>query len=576
MIYHPFKLPITYQENVFPLSESVINDLELVSIISKELFQPSHAIGNEMMKEWSKQITTDVSFLEETQLVLKDMKYFQDLNIKYIDTNAFITIWKDTKENDKFLEKYYYMDWEMLLHLNKSTPFLQILSATNICAPLISLVIPIIFLIFPLLILKIQNISINFDSYIMVLKDTARHHFIGKTILNMQNLSFDKAIYLIITFGLYFLQIYQNVNVCRHFYQNVKTINKNLLDIRDYMTSISSKMDLFNKLHHEKNTYNCFCEEIRNHSIVLKRFLNELNIITPFNINLSKFNDIGYMLKCYHDLKYNEQYDISIRFSYGFEGYIDNLMGVYKNIDSNNVTFATFNLDKDISIELKEQIYPPYKDLEQVVPNDVILDKNIIITGPNASGKTTLLKTTTINTIFSQQLGCGFYKKCILNPFSHIHSYLNIPDTSERDSLFQAESRRCKDILDIIDNSGPDSRHFCIFDELYSGTNPVEATKSSIAFLSYLSKYNNVNFLLTTHYHDICKKLRKNLLKKNRRQVRNLKMDVIEYENGNIKYTYKISKGISYVQGAIRIFEEMNYPSEIIESFKGSTYHATR
>jgi DNA mismatch repair ATPase MutS len=53
-------------------------------------------------------------------------------------------------------------------------------------------------------------------------------------------------------------------------------------------------------------------------------------------------------------------------------------------------------------------------------------------------------------------------------------------------------------------------------------------------------------------------------------------MDVIEYENGNIKYTYKISKGISYVQGAIRIFEEMNYPSEIIESFKGSTYHATR
>jgi hypothetical protein len=451
MIYHPFKLPITYQENVFPLSESVINDLELVSIISKELFQPSHAIGNEMMKEWSKQITTDVSFLEETQLVLKDMKYFQDLNIKYIDTNAFITIWKDTKENDKFLEKYYYMDWEMLLHLNKSTPFLQILSATNICAPLISLVIPIIFLIFPLLILKIQNISINFDSYIMVLKDTARHHFIGKTILNMQNLSFDKAIYLIITFGLYFLQIYQNVNVCRHFYQNVKTINKNLLDIRDYMTSISSKMDLFNKLHHEKNTYNCFCEEIRNHSIVLKRFLNELNIITPFNINLSKFNDIGYMLKCYHDLKYNEQYDISIRFSYGFEGYIDNLMGVYKNIDSNNVTFATFNLDKDISIELKEQIYPPYKDLEQVVPNDVILDKNIIITGPNASGKTTLLKTTTINTIFSQQLGCGFYKKCILNPFSHIHSYLNIPDTSERDSLFQAESRRCIILVPIQD-----------------------------------------------------------------------------------------------------------------------------
>lgn len=565
MIYHPFKLPITYQENVFPLSKSVTDDLELVSVISKELFQPTHFLGHEMMKEWSKQITTNIPFLEETQLVLKDMVNFQEQ--KDIDTNQIMSIWKDTKENDNFLEKYYYMDWEMFLYLNKSSNFLQILSATNICSPLISLIIPIIFLIFPFLILKIQNIPIHFDSYIMVLKETARHHFIGKTILNMQNLSFDKIVYLIITFGLYIMQIYQNINVCRNFYQNIKNINKNLIDIRDYITTISNKMDLFEKLHHEKNQYHLFCSDIKQHSIILKRFLNDLSVITPFNIDLSKFYDIGYMLKCYHDLKYDETYDISLRFSFGFEGYIDNLMGVYKNIELKKMAFATFNLGKDTSLEIKEQIYPPFRNIENVVPNDIQLDKNVIITGPNASGKTTLLKTTTINTILSQQLGCGFYKSCTLNPFSHIHSYLNIPDTSERDSLFQAESRRCKDILDIIDNSDNDSRHFCIFDELYSGTNPIEATKSSIAFLSYLSKYNNVNFLLTTHYHSICKKIKKNVVKKSRRLVRNLKMDVIEYENGNIKYTYRISKGISYVQGAIRIFEEMNYPSEIIDSF---------
>ena len=130
-----------------------------------------------------------------------------------IDVDTIMSIWKDTKENENFLERYYYMDWNMFLHLNNSSNFLQILSAANIFSPLVSLLLPIFFLIFPFLLLKMQNIPITFESYITVLKDSARHHFIGKTILNIENLSFDKIIYLIITFGLYLMQIYQNINV---------------------------------------------------------------------------------------------------------------------------------------------------------------------------------------------------------------------------------------------------------------------------------------------------------------------------------------------------------------------------
>jgi hypothetical protein len=78
----------------------------------------------------------------------------------------------------------------------------------------------------------------------------------------------------------------------------------------------------------------------------------------------------------------------------------------------------------------------------------------MIITGPNASGKTTILKSTLINIILTQQFGCGFYSSAKLSPFKHIHCYLNIPDTSGRDSLFQAEARRCKEILDIIVRNG--------------------------------------------------------------------------------------------------------------------------
>jgi DNA mismatch repair ATPase MutS len=189
----------------------------------------------------------------------------------------------------------------------------------------------------------------------------------------------------------------------------------------------------------------------------------------------------------------------------------------------------------------------------------------MILTGINGSGKTTILKTTALNIIFSQQFGCGFYETATIDVYTHIHSYLNIPDTSQRDSLYQAESRRCKEIIDIIgqveENDNKKSRHFCIFDELFSGTAPESAIKSGTAFLSYLTKYNNVDFILTTHFIKICDKLKKN------KRIRNFKTIVEKTDNDRICYTYKIEKGISRDEGAIYVLRDMDYPEEIISEF---------
>ena len=130
--------------------------------------------------------------------------------------------------------------------------------------------------------------------------------------------------------------------------------------------------------------------------------------------------------------------------------------------------------------------------------------------GPSGSGKTTVLKSVLINVILTQQFGCGFYDSAKLKPYKYIHCYLNIPDTSGRDSLFQAEARRCKEILDIIKESPKSEEHFCVFDELYSGTNPEEAVMSSLAFMEYLAGFKNVNSILTTHFIQVCKKLNSN------------------------------------------------------------------
>jgi DNA mismatch repair ATPase MutS len=322
-------------------------------------------------------------------------------------------------------------------------------------------------------------------------------------------------------------------------------------------------MKQFITSHGNKPTYSKFCEDIQTHSNVLKEYYDMLHNIEPSNYLISKIGNVGYMLQCYYELHSNQRYEYSIRYSFGFEGFIDNIRGVSRNCSDGHISPATF--DKTKSCKFKKQYYPSHMEETKCIKNNCDLDKNLIITGPNASGKTTLLKSTTINVICSQQLGYGFYASAVINPYTHIHSYINIPDTSERDSLFQAESRRCKEIIDSINSNLIDDgcRHYCIIDELYSGTNPDEATKSGIAFLKYLSKYDNVDFILTTHYNKICTKLRKH------NSIRNHKMDVIQEDNGKLKFTYKMKKGISKIQGAAFILEDMDYPEEIINQIKG-------
>ena len=103
-------------------------------------------------------------------------------------------------------------------------------------------------------------------------------------------------------------------------------------------------------------------------------------------------------------------------------------------------------------------------------------------------------------------------------------------------------------------------RHFCIFDELFSGTNPKEATKSAYAFLEYLRKYTHVDLFLTTHYVSICDHWKEN---KEIRPIQNYKMNVND-ESGKHTPTYLISEGISRVEGALGILEDLHYPEEMI------------
>jgi hypothetical protein len=561
-----FKLPIEYlnSSDIFALSPIVSSDLELVVTKSQRsmyeyLFQPTHTFGKLLIPSWGKAYTTNTIFLNDTRHIVDNFdKYNECVKTENpVDCGRMFEIWDTVKQDTSFQERYGYMEWEMLKQFNRSPPFLQLLSFMNVLSPAVSLLLPFVFILFPFLLLKIQGVPISFETYKEVLMNIAKHHFIGKTLANLQSFSWDKIVYLIITMGLYGLQIYQNAMSCVRYYRNITKITDIVLDTRHFAEHSIRSMENFLLISDKCSSYNEFCQNVRIQCDRLKELQMRISAITPYRHTMASFMNNGELLTHFYQLYENPEYEECLRFAMGFEGYMNNIGGVHKNIKSGVVHFANF--DKESEYEIKKQYYPPLMN-EENVKNDCSMKENMIITAPNKAGKTTILKTTTINIIFSQQLGCGFYSSATINPYTHIHSYLNIPDTSERDSLFQAESRRCKEIIDII-NENPDttkSRHFCIFDELYSGTNPEEAVQAGKAFLSYLSKYPNVRFMLTTHYVKICKHFKTSDI------VRNYKMAVDVMPDGNFDYKYKMKPGISKLKGGIRVLKDMNYPAEIL------------
>jgi len=549
-----FILPIEYLDEkvVHPLSEVVASDLELVSATASEsmydtLLKPKHQFAKDMIHSWKKSFTSDTEFLKQTQQVISS----SEPSTTIIDCDAISTVLKDIYETPAFHDRYSYIDIDKFHFVNSSSNFLGFWTVINLLSPIFSLILPLILIIAPFVLLKIQRVPIEFNTYITVLKDIAKKHALGKVFSSMNDFSMNNLVYILFTVAMYAMQMYQNVKSCMRFYTNINLVNTNLLTLKQFVDHSIQEMKQFLQKNSGLSRYRGFCHDVSLHYDYLIKLKEELKDVKPFCFGVSKCFEVGYLLKCYYSLHSVAEYKLCLQYAVSFEGYRSNLESLAEQISQKTIHFGAFNADKTV---FKNQHYPTHTDS---VLNTIDLKKNLIITGPNASGKTTQLKTTAINIIFTQQFGLGFYESASLTPYTHIHSYLNIPDTSGRDSLFQAEARRCKEIVDIID-SEKESRHFCIFDELFSGTNADEATTASFGFLKYLQKRENVDFILTTHFVKLCKMVKKS----SNLQIQNLKMDAT-VDGTKIVFHYRLVKGISKIKAAKLILIQMGFPNEI-------------
>ena len=556
-----FKLPIEYNKKKKLLDKNIIEDLEL-NITSERnslyeyVFQPKTIFGKNTIDLWAKYYTDDKNFIKDSQKLIK--KFNNPIIIADdISLNEIFEIYKDIEEDTNFIERYQYIDFSWFRYLNNNSKVLQALTIYNISSPIISLLTPIIMLIIPFFIIKLQQYPITLENYIIFLKLSFSKHALGP-LLNgdFNKISLNKKIYFIISIGFYIYQIYLNIKACIRFNDNMIKIHDYLFKLKNYMEYSVKVLDNYYNYSKKLKSYELFNNNLVNNKNILLELINKIQIILPYKLNLKKIYEIGYTLQIFYSLKNDIQYLQCLNYTFNFNGYIDNISGLKQNIKDKFINLSKFsNKCKFTNAYFGNLIH------SKPIKNSYELDKHILITGPNAAGKTTLLKSTLFNIILNQQLGCGFYDNAYLKLYNSIHCYINIPDTSGRDSLFQAEARRCKEILDKIKTS-TNKNHFCVFDELYSGTNPYEAIGSSYSFIKYLNNFDNLNLILTTHYTDLCIKLDKE------ENIKNHNMKIISDDKNEFKYTYKLINGISNIKGGTKVLNDLNYPSAIVSSVK--------
>jgi hypothetical protein len=570
-----FKLPIEWRDTK-QLDATTITDLELLdtkpeneggSSLQATLFKPTHEYQKLNLDSQLTKYTSDIDFLRDTQTVIKSMDECSSPNRTLIQN--FFESRQELEAEEDFHSRYNYINFERFRSLNTNPKFLQILSLYNITSPILTLITPIIILILPFFLIRWKGISLSMSSYIDIVKRLVKNHAIGKLIGSFEDVPIEKRLYMMVTAGFYLFQVYQSALSCYNFINNNKHIHEVLFLTKDYLTHATKLTSDYVSLTAKAETFSDFNNSLWTNHQNMMDLLGELVEIEPLAVNMTKAWQMGSVMKLYYKLKYDVQTVDTIKFSLSCVAHIDQMKILSEQLcskekASDDVASSTHRLG-EVSFLTKTKsswkttdMYHPLAVCETPITNSFDLSNPIVLTGPNASGKTTLLKAAMLNTILGQQIGYAYCESLKFTPYDHFHCYIDIPDTSGRDSLFQAEARRCFDILDEI-KSDKTKKHFCVFDEIYSGTNPSEAVASAYAFVKSMTKRSNTTFLLTTHFYNLCE-----LIEENKLRISNKQMG-FKLKEGEVDYTYKMKKGISNLKGGLSVLRKLGYDSSIID-----------
>lgn len=199
-----------------------------------------------------------------------------------------------------------------------------------------------------------------------------------------------------------------------------------------------------------------------------------------------------------------------------------------------------------------EQIYHPL--IEEPVANSFKEERGMLLTGSNASGKSTFLKTVAINAILAQTI-----HTCLAidytTDFFRIYSSMALKDDlTNKESYFIVEIKALKRVMDAaaLDERVP---VLCFIDEVLRGTNTVERIAASTEILKKLASGNCLCFAAT---HDI------ELTTLLSAEYDNYHFEETILDN-DVKFNYLLKQGKATTRNAIKLLRVMRYEEEVIE-----------
>jgi DNA mismatch repair ATPase MutS len=190
--------------------------------------------------------------------------------------------------------------------------------------------------------------------------------------------------------------------------------------------------------------------------------------------------------------------------------------------------------------------------MKESVSNSIDISDSILITGSNASGKSTFLKTLAINIIFAQTI-----YTCLAKEFKCCYFKL-YTSMALKDNIFNNESyyiAETKSLKRIIDSLNEDIPTICFVDEILRGTNTVERISASSQVLKYLT-LNNCVCVSATHDVELTHILEKYF------DNYHFQENIIGNE---IIFDYKVHEGRSTTQNAIKLLGILGYSNDIVE-----------
>lgn len=230
------------------------------------------------------------------------------------------------------------------------------------------------------------------------------------------------------------------------------------------------------------------------------------------------------------------------------------VIGEYRTGLQNGYCVPEFVLsqEKENCLQMKQMYHPL---LQAPVKNDVTVDRGVLITGSNASGKSTFLRAVAINAVLAQTIHTCLADSYRGNIF-RIYSSMSLKDDLESgDSYYMVEVKSIRRILQQVEEAAKNNEKvLCFVDEVLRGTNTVERIAASTQILRAFAQDNTICFA-ATHDLELTKLLADNY------ENYHFEEEIVE---DDIFFPYRLQKGPAVSRNAIALLKVLGYNQKLV------------